>query len=294
MLRPRPRAAARAARASAILALALLALGTASAAPAASAAARYDVPYGALPGQRLDVHAPAPSPRERRRLSFALRPAVVLVHGGGWAHGDKRRMTPVAMALARAGFVAFNVNYGLARAWLPGFPRQLRDLRRAVRWIRAGAARYRVDPRRIGVLGSSAGAHLAALLATTGQGPLTAGARVAALATWSAPFDLAALPSRWQGGIVDVLLSCYGPCPGRRAAASPLRHVSADDPPALLVNARHELVPAIQALRMADALAANGVPRRLLLLDGTLHGRELAPFALESSIAFLRRELRWR
>lgn len=287
MPRVRLRAAALAACASAAVALAGLA-------PASTPASVVrDVPYGVFAEQRLDVHLPRPTPRQRLRPSFALRPAVVVVHGGAWAHGDKRKIAPAAVALARAGFVAFNVNYALAAPGLPGFPQQLRDLRRAVRWIRLNAARYRIDPRRIGALGTSAGGHLAALLATATRGPLTAGDRVAALVTWSAPFDLPALHPRWQGGIVDVFLGCrVGTCPARRTAASPRTHVSSDDPPALLVNARREFVPLTQPLGMADALAAGGVPQRLLLLEGALHGRELAPAALGPSIAFLKRRLR--
>jgi acetyl esterase/lipase len=246
----------------------------------------HGVAYGPLPRERADVHLPLP-PRS------GLAPAALLVHGGGWAHGNRRRMTAIADAFARAGFVAVDVDYALLRAGLDGLPQQRRDLRRAVRWMRASAQRLGIDPARIGALGTSAGGHLAALLATSGSGPLDAGSRVAAVVTWSAPLDLGALPAGWLGGVVDLLVGCplRGGCPALRAAASPIAAVTPDDPPMLLFNSRRELVPATQAERMAAALRAAGVRADVALLDGALHAREYAPQALAPSVAWLRRVL---
>ncbi len=246
----------------------------------------HGLSYGPLPRERADVHLPLP-PRS------GVAPAVLLVHGGGWAHGNRRRMATTADAFAHAGFVAVDVDYALLRAGVDGLPQQRRDLRRAVRWMRFNAQRFGIDPARIGALGTSAGGHLAALLATSGTGPLTAGSRVAAVVTWSAPLDLGALPAGWLGGVVDALVGCpvRGGCPGLRAAASPLAAVTPDDPPMLLFNSRRELVPATQAERMAAALHAVGVRADLTLLDGTLHAREYTPRALGPSVAWLRRVL---
>jgi acetyl esterase/lipase len=218
---------------------------------------------------------------------------VLLVHGGGWAGGGPGRTIPVALALARAGLVAVNLDYTLAAPGAAGYPRQPAELTAAVRWIRRNARRLGVDRSRIGAFGSSAGGHLATLLATRAAGPLTAGVRIAAVAAWSPPLDLTALTGhRLLGPAATTLLGCAAPaCPGRWSEASPLTHVSPDDPPLLLVNSRHEMVPATQAQRMSARLAEAAVAHELWLLEGHAHGREYAHVALGRTVAFLRREL---
>lgn len=242
----------------------------------AAPSATVDVRYGPRPAERLDVHLP-PAGRHPRA-------AVLLVHGGGWWAGGKSRLTPIARALAARGFVVFNADYTLATRERPGFPRQLGELRAALAWIEANAARYGADPRRLGVLGTSAGGNLAALLATTARP-----GRLRALVTWSAPFDLTALPGQLRG-LAAVFTGCWLRC-RPRTLASPLFHVTPSAPPALIVNSRRELVPARQALRMARALSAAHVLHELLLVPGTLHGRELEPYAFAPTIAFLRARL---
>jgi acetyl esterase len=241
--------------------------------------------FGPL-GPTLDVY--------RRVGDTAPRPAVLVVHGGGWSGGGKGRSAPVAMALARAGIVAVNLGYTLAAPGFAGYPRQPAELRAAVRWIRRNASRLGVDPRRVGVFGSSAGGHLAALLATRGRGSLQTGARVAALATWSAPLDLGPLAGhRLLGPAAAKLLGCpLASCPDRWREASPLTHVTPDDPPSLLFNATREMVPLSQAERMSARLAAAAVPHELRLLAGRAHAREYADRVLGQTVAFLRRELR--
>jgi acetyl esterase/lipase len=232
-------------------------------------------------GPTLDVY--------RRAANPSPAPAVLLVHGGGWSGGGKRRMAPVAKAIARAGMVAVNVGYSLAAPGWAGYPRQPDELRAALRWMRRNSGRLGVDPRRIGALGSSAGGHLAALLATHGQGGRPATGLGAAV-LWSAPLDLPALaPHRMLGPAAENLLGCeLAACPERWAEASPLAHVTPGDAPLLLVNSRREMVPAAQADAMAGRLAAASVPHELLLLDGHAHGRDYAPLVLDRSVAFLR------
>ncbi len=280
-----------------LLALALLACLTAGLAVAgpAVAAMHADLRYGPRPAQTLDVHVPPAVSASRVRAALpwlvptspAPHPAVLLVHGGGWFAGDKSRLTPVAQQLAASGFVVFNVNYTLASRERPGIPLQLADLRAALAWVEANAARFGADPRRVGARGSSAGGNLAALLATTSRP-----GRLRAVATWSAPLDLTALPPGQLRGLAATFTGCPRlACPERLATASPVTHVSPLSPPTLLVNARRELVPLRQAERMADALARVGVAQRLLVVPGGLHGRELAPWALAPTIAFLQRRL---
>ena len=266
---------------------------------ASPAPAALDLRYGPRPAQTLDVHVPSVTAVAARRSDSSAapptRPAVLLVHGGGWFAGDKSRLTPTAQALAAAGFVVFNVNYTLARrGGRPSFPLQLDELRAALAWTEANAAGYGADRRRIAALGTSAGGNLAALLATTAVPSAAPGAgRLRALVTWSAPLDLTRLPAGDLRRLAATFTGCPRlACTARVKAASPLAHVTSLTPPTLLVNARRELVPLRQAARMADALAHADVAHRLLAVPGTLHGRELAPYALERSLRFLRRHMR--
>lgn len=241
-----------------------------------------DVRYAGQGGPALDVY--------RTDGDGPARPAVLAIHGGAWAAGDKDDVAPTALALANAGFVAFAVGYDLAGPARAGFPRQLRQVRAATRFVRRNARRYGVDRRRVGAVGISAGAHLAALAGTTGSGPLGRGARFGALVSWSGPFDLRPPRLPVLEREISWFLGC-SPCPRRAARASPIVHVSADDPPILIVNSTEELIPAAQARRMARRLRAAGVPARLLLLPGAVHAPLFEPLAIGPTIRFLRRRL---
>src|SRR5215210_7502965 len=112
---------------------------------------------------RLDAYLPSGS-------ANAARPAVLLVHGGGWAGGHRAEMGRTGRQLAKAGYAAFSIDYRLAPEH--PFPASLVDAQAAVEWLRAPRqmARYGIDPGRIGALGSSAGGQLVGLLATQGTG----------------------------------------------------------------------------------------------------------------------------
>lgn len=240
-------------------------------------------PYAGPGGPVLDAYV---HPRARRP-----RPALLVVHGGSWVSGDKRNMAGVARAAAARGLAVFNVNYTLALPGRPGFPGQHSELREAVRWIRVHAERLNVDPERIGALGTSAGGHLAALLATAGDGPRSAGGRIAAAVTWSAPTTLDGLDG-WLGLAVRNLLGCLAEaCGGRAVAASPVTHATPDDPPMLIVHSEHEIVPVHHALGLAESLRGVGVATRLRLLAGDRHGRSYAHDVLNGSLRFLVRRL---
>jgi acetyl esterase/lipase len=245
-----------------------------------------DIRYASPASAVLDVY----SAGARRRGGV---PGVLVVHGGGWRFGDKGKMAVAARALARAGLVAFNVNYSLATPARAGFPGQLMDLRAALRWIRRRAPRYGADPRRLGALGSSAGAHLAALLGVTGAAGSPAAPGLRAIVMWSAPFDLTSPDASALAPAIASFLGCAPrACPGRAIRASPLTHVTRDDPPMLMFASEAEFVPVGQARAMAARLADAGVPHRLSVLAGAAHGMAYADVALGPSIDFLRRRLR--
>ena len=269
-------------------AVVLVAAFGASAAGARGASLRVlaDVEYAGPRGPTLDAYYRPDSERARA--------AVLVVHGGSWQRGDKRRMTGVSRQLANAGFAVFNVNYTLAREGRPGFPGQMRELRAAVRWVRARAGRLRVDPRRIGAFGSSAGGHLVGLLATRAEGSLQGGHRVRAAAVWSAPLALDRLrPGAALGQAAHRLVGCDGgDCSERLTEASPVTYVSDDDPDMLIVASTREVVPFGQATRMAAHLAEADVPHRLRAVAGHRHGMDLAAEMIGPTIAFLSERLR--
>lgn len=97
-------------------------------------------------------------------------PGILIIHGGGWAGGDKgdAREINIGTTLAAHGYVCMSINYALAKAGSPTFPQNIQECKRAVRWLRKNAARFQLDAEHIGAIGGSAGGHLTALLALSG------------------------------------------------------------------------------------------------------------------------------
>ena len=95
-------------------------------------------------------------------------PAVVIVHGGLWLTNDRLQYRDFALGLARRGFAAVNIDFRLDAA--SGFAGQVNDIKDAIRFLRANAALFAIDPDRIGIYGSSSGGHLAAMAAFAGDG----------------------------------------------------------------------------------------------------------------------------
>ncbi len=216
-------------------------------------------------------------------------PLVVWIHGGSWRGGDKGK-NPAAF-LGAYGLATASINYRLLPA--APFPAQLQDCKAAIRFLRAHAAEFRLDPARIGVWGESAGGNLAALLGTTaGVAELEDGdraglSRVQAVCDWFGPTDLPALlaqartvpptsPLAKETATILALLGALPPAELQRQA-SPLAFVSPDDAPFLIVHGdRDPLVPLEQSTELHRALRAAGVPATLVVVPGAGHGG--APF----------------
>ena len=225
-----------------------------------------NVSYG--PALRLDVYQPA-------EPGTKLRPAIVLIHGGGWTSLDKSTMRTMGRFLARFGFVAFSVDYRLFQAQGNRWPAQLDDAQRAVRWIRANAAAYGVNPQRIGAFGHSAGAQLAALLGmedTRDNSDSTLAAyssRVQAVVDVSGPIDFT-LDHDAEGSqfLSDFLGAEYAKHPEVWRDASPAFRVSKGDAPFLIVHGTEDQnVSIAQAQELFDKLQAAGVPASFVKVD---------------------------
>ena len=193
-------------------------------------------------------------------------PLVIALHG--WRKADRDLLRPVAESMAGAGYAVALAACRPAPRWI--FPAQLEDARAAVTWIRENAEMLRIDGDRCFLLGYSAGGQLAGLLGTREE---TAG-QFAGVMLLAAPTDLTAPPPSLQAKIAMrmYLHAEREDHPERYAAASPITHVSADDPPFLVIAGRKDdYVPPAQATRMVDALREKDVPARLLLLPDTGH-----------------------
>jgi acetyl esterase/lipase len=205
---------------------------------------------------KLDVYQPAGRPAGQ------LLPVVLYFHGGGWRSGDKQGGAPYLDFLARRGIVGVSANYRLSGA--AQFPAQLEDARAALAWVAEHGAEYGADAERIGVLGTSAGGHLAALLGTAVVEDESSAMRVRAVADWYGPADLrnAGLWPQKSRGMLEQLLGGT-PAYKRELAqqASPTAQASAGDPPFLIIHGdRDTIVPVQQSRALRDALQTAGVP----------------------------------
>jgi acetyl esterase/lipase len=196
------------------------------------------------------------------------------VHGGGWSSGDKAQGAGALEipALQSAGFLVVSVNYRLAPEYV--FPAMIEDVKCAVRFLRAHASQYNLDPDRIGVWGGSAGGHLVALLGTTDSSAgfdfgeyLDQSSRVQAVVDMFGPTDLTV---QFEGGI-EKASRVFGDFDA--ALASPVTYVSADDPPFLMLHGEADkLVPIEQSQILLSALQAAGVPAELVAVANAGHG----------------------
>jgi acetyl esterase/lipase len=231
---------------------------------------QQDVPYSTVGRHPLMLDIYEPSER-----SSALRPAVVLIHGGGWTSFDKSTMHTMGMFLARCGFVAFAVDYRLMHGNENIWPAQLDDVQRAVRWIRANAAKYQVDPDHIGAFGHSAGAQLAALLGMEdtrdNSDPALAkySSRVQAVVEVSGPSDFT---THHDADDDAFLATFFGGSYARNSKtwqdASPVFQVSKNVSPFLIMHGTRDAdVPIAQSQELADKLKQAGASVKFVTVE---------------------------
>ena len=227
-----------------------------------------DVPYcSADPAQKMDIYFPQ---------AGGPWPAVVYVHGGSWMHGDKAEATMFASGLNSMGFLVASLNY---RLYPPAtFPSMIEDVKCAVRSLRAHAAEYNLDPNHIAGMGASAGGHLVALLGTTDQNSpwdvgevLDQSSRVQAVVSLAGVMDLSQNFPNAEGNDIETM-ERIGFNESNMVEASPISHVTPDDPPFLLIHGdRDDLVPYQQSQLMYDKLVRVGVPAQLVIVRNAGH-----------------------
>ena len=240
-----------------------------------------DQPYAGSddPRQQLDLYLP-----EQPGVAEPL-PVIAFLHGGGWRTGSRIMARPQVLSHVVSGrYAAVSIGYRLS--WQDTWPAQIHDAKAAIRWIRAHADDYGLDPARICAMGPSAGGHLAALLGTTNgvaavEGSLGAyggeSSSVQCAVDFFGPTDLTrSRPDRGdpEGSAIQAL---FGARPEERPeharAASPLLHVDADDPPFLIVHGTEDpLVAYSESVALDRALRGAGVPVVFQTIRGGGHG----------------------
>jgi acetyl esterase/lipase len=242
--------------------------------------------------QKLDLYLPA---------SGTNLPLIINIHGGAFRMGSKEQDVP--LEYLKSGYAVASINYRLSQH--EKFPAQIQDCKAAVRWLRAHAADYRLDPLRFAAWGASAGGNLAALLGTTGDtrefdvgANLDQSSGVQAVVDYFGPTDFLQMDAhRPPGGMVHDSADSPesqligGPIQENRAKtarANPLTYVSASDPPFLICHGdRDPLVPYHQSELLEAALRQAGVRVTFYTVKGAGHGGFDDPKVAELTRAFL-------
>jgi len=221
-----------------------------------------------------------------------LYPAIVFIHGGGWANGERQRYRDFITTAATRGYVAVTISYRLMQfdeenketaTATPIFPAQIHDVKAAIRWLRGNAKEYHVNPNRIGVTGESAGGHLSLLVGLTDldsklegeSGNPSQSSRVQAVVNVFGPTQMADCYEASSVAWVFRLFMGGTPAevPQQYNMASPLTYVSKDDPPVLTLQGdRDQLVPVEQATILDEKMKAVGAAHTLMIFEGEGHG----------------------
>ncbi len=246
--------------------------------PPESVIMEADVEYGRAGDRSLKLDLMRPKDQGDKVL-----PVVVAIHGGGWRAGSKESFRRgIALYVATGNYVGVTVGYRLTDEAI--WPAQIHDCKAAIRWLRANADRYKIDPNRMGAFGGSAGGHLVALLGTSGDVKELEGdngnpgysSSVQCVADFCGPANfLKFLDQPGSGGRSAVIKLFGGPPAEHEAAAreaSPVTWVSKDDPPFLIAHGTADpVVPLAQSEELAEMLEKAGVPVTFVRLEGGAH-----------------------
>jgi acetyl esterase/lipase len=263
------------------------------------AAVYRDIAYvtGGHPRQKLDLYLPETGQNW---------PLIIWVHGGAFRLGSKEDKVP--LCYLSAGYAVASINYRLSQH--APFPAQIQDCKAAVRWLRANAGQFRLDPQRIGAWGESAGGHLVAMLGTTGDTDafdvgenLHVSSHADAVVDYFGPTDFIQMDDhRLPGGQIhntpdspesELVGGPIQENKERVARANPITYVTPNAAPFLMVHGELDpLVPHHQSQLLEQALKQAGVPVLFYTVKGAGHGGLADPRVSELTQAFLARHLR--
>ena len=246
--------------------------------PPADVAWETNLTYGKAGDVELKCNLAKPAKHDENAKPI---PAIVVIHGGGWAAGHRDHLNAVTWQAAQRGYLAITISYRFAPKHF--FPAQVEDAKCAVRYLRANAKKLNIDADHIGATGVSAGAHLSMMLATLDKedgmegdgGHADHSSKVQAAVSFVGPTDLAAddLPPTTSGILKNFLGGDVKEKLDAAKKASPLTYVNKGDAPMILFQGTVDpLIPNTQAYRMAEAMTKAGVKGRVELVLGAGHG----------------------
>jgi acetyl esterase/lipase len=237
---------------------------------------KKEVVYGKGGGRdlKLDLFLP-------RENAGTPRPGIVFVHGGAWQGGNRGAFARQAAYLAGKGYVGACIEYRLSGE--ATFPAAIEDCKAAVRWLRANAKTYHLDPDRIAACGGSAGGHLVALLGVSDKvkelegvgGNAGISSRVNLVIAFNGVFDLTKVARNAQaaGPVARFLGGTAADKPEVYRQASPITHLTSDAPPFLFLHGTADkTVPIEQSRAMLAKLRQAGVKAELYEAEGAGHG----------------------
>lgn len=250
------------------------------------------------PKQKVDLYLP------KKRNTDKPLPVVALIHGGGWVNGDRLGYAAAAIQFARTGdYASVAVGYRLTKE--ARWPAQIHDCKAAIRWIRAHAKEYNLDPDKIAVMGSSAGGHLSSLIGTSGDvkelegdlGPNTTfSSRVQCVVNLCGPqdftqalmFDKEKKPVLKDDAVIGLLGGNYEEKHSEAVAASPVTYVTKDDPPFITFHgSADQRVAYLHAEAIHAALQKAGIPSLLIPITNGGHGSVSHPEVIARAKLFV-------
>ena len=264
-----------------------------------------DQPYAgnANAKQMVDLYLP------KKRNTDQPLPIVALIHGGGWVNGDRLGYAAAAIQFARIGdYASVSVGYRLTKE--AHWPAQVYDCKAAIRWIRAHAKEYNLDPDKIAVIGSSAGGHLSSLIGTSGDvkelegdlGPNTTfSSRVQCVVNLCGPedftqalmFDKEKKPVLNDPAVKGLLGGNYEEKHAEAVAASPVTYVTKDDPPFITFHgSADQRVAYLHAEAIHTSLQKADVPSLLIPITNGGHGSVSHPEVISRAKLFIGKTLR--
>ncbi len=230
--------------------------------------------------EKFDLYAP------ENLVENQKCPGIVIIHGGGWCNGDKGapREQNIGTTLASQGYVCISINYAQfegQKTW----PTNLYDCKKAVQFLRVNAEKYNIDPDRIGVIGGSAGGHLAAMVGVTADvnelNPndlyKNVSCKVQAVIDLYGVNDFMTIKID-DNSISDFLGVARQEAPEVWQYASPVTHISKNDPPFLIMHGTADTTVDIsQSVEFNKKLQIAGVESELVIVEEAMHTFHLQP-----------------
>ncbi|MEW6236491.1 MAG: alpha/beta hydrolase [Candidatus Omnitrophota bacterium] len=237
-----------------------------------------DIEYGKV-GDRslqLDLYVP-------KNLTKPV-PVIVFIHGGAWKSGKRSDMKFYTVDYAAKGYVTATISYRFTQEAI--FPAAVQDAKCAIRWLRANAKKYHIDPDKIGVSGNSAGGHLSMMIGYSSDAPELEGnggnpgvsSRVQAVVDFYGPVDMTTPFARKQGVLISFLGGkTYEEAPELYVKSSPMTYLTPDDPPTAIFHGTIDsVVPIDQADSLAKKLQELKIPYVYDRFEGWIHTMDLA------------------